>query len=240
MTRRRRAAALLAAAPVLLAITGCEVSGTADLTRPGTVAVDLTVFGEGVFETCRPERWPSGTRLESTPDPARPGQTGCHVVGDLDANQVGGWASGLVTWTDDRVLVLVPAQYFMNDLTGLRLLEVTVTFPGPVLDAGSTGRAQGNLVRWTPSDALATDGMSAASLSATALRPEWLVVASGLGGILFGAAAVAAASRLRRRRSRADGPALGADRPRAETAWPAGPPSPDSPPEDSSVWAPDP
>jgi hypothetical protein len=270
MQSRPRIVVAFAAVGLCLCLTGCDLDLKATLHSDDTFDVDATYWDEGndVAVGCTGATYGRLAQQELT-DAGNPLRRGCHVTGTaIPTKEVAGLANVLLVHTADRFTLGVPwamvAQPVETSASGgarvsLGRFQMSVTFPGEVIEHDSAASLTGTTVTWVaPTEA----GMMAVALDRPGPRPELFWVGGGItAGVMLGAAGVVLIGR--RRRGRAPDavptttsaaetdPAAGVavDPVNAESAdaWQAAalsppPPHPQTaapPREDPSVWAPD-
>lgn len=253
----RRTAVLLGAALLAGACGGCSVTGRVDVRDATTATVDVTIWSEVAEGAAACLPIPISQDLTQTPltNAQRPGQVGCHVVGDASSLLAdGGLGARILTGADDRLLLFVPATYVeqiklspFGTSSEPNALDLTVTFPGQAVAADPSARIEGNSVRWTNWDAADAAGLKVEALVDSSTPPGIWPVAAGLAGLALGAMAAGLAFVLSSGR-RPPRPSPGALAPEPGPVDPVDPVGPldaaegDGPlteqPEDPSVWAP--
>lgn len=240
----------LAAASVMLCgllLAGCDAKGTVVVQADDKLVLDVVVSGADISGDC-PEEINS---LSVTPVPRSDGVTACRITGTIPATQL----TQVITLTTVREYKVMTVALQSNDLTLQGAVDVTLRFPGEVLES-SGGQIDGDSVRIAkPAD---LDGLEVVALN----RPgpeSWVIgVAAGVLGTLL---VVGAAWLVRRRRSHppaqppTDAPDIGIDPPEADpepprVGWSADPsalemfappsaePIAPATPTDHSIWAP--
>lgn len=184
----QRGLGALAGIGVALLLAGCEIAGTVDVRSETEVVADFTITH--AEPDCLGLEEFRGLVVRGTPDSS--GNQVCRAQGTIDLNE----------FEDVGLKVSRVGEYLVLDLAvperiGYAPLDVTVSFPGLVVEAGG-GRATGNQVTIGP-------GMGITSASGTRLvalahpGPEWWVVGV-LAGLICGAALTLAGFWYRRRR----------------------------------------
>ncbi len=205
VTRRALRTAVLALV-AMMALTGCEVSGTVVVRSADAVALDLTVKGDDYYLPCDAAGWgAAGLQLGFNEFVDYRGETTCRVFGTVHPELV-----------RDYLQVSQPGEYVEAASNPLSMapgraapigsvwssprtkLDLTVTFPGRVLS--STGEISGNVVHFgDPRQYVRPYGLRATALSHPG--PEWSVLGPVVGiGAGIGLAALWSYLRRQRRR----------------------------------------
>ena len=207
---RRLVRVLLLAAFALIAFTGCEVSGTVDVRSAEVVDLDLTVKGDDYYLPCASSGWGAGSLpLGFNEFVDERGETTCRVFGTIHPELV-----------RDYLQISQPGEYLEAASNPLAMapgkdvpigsvwssprtkLDVTVTFPGRVLN--STGEGNGNAVHFgDPKQYVRPYGLRATALNHPG--PEWSTVGPGVG-VAAGIGLAAVAMYLWRQRLRTTEP----------------------------------
>ncbi|MCC6495500.1 MAG: hypothetical protein IT193_04495 [Propionibacteriaceae bacterium] len=172
----QRSLGTLAGIALALLLAGCEITGTVDVRSETEVVADFTITHAEA--DCLGLEEFRGLVVRGTPDSS--GNQVCRAQGTIDLNAFEDVGLGLSRVGEFLVLDLaVPEQL------GYTPLDVTVTFPGQVIEAGG-GRAAGNRVTLEPGTGIT----SAGGTRVVALAhpgPEWWVLGV-LAGLVSGAA----------------------------------------------------
>lgn len=205
MTPRRGVLAGLALVAAL-ALPGCSLRGTAVVTTDDRVTVDAVLQQSDAEATASGSACDtltsSGLGLAVTPLPG-PGLVRCRVRGDvsLTALALFGFGPTLRHTGDGRYVLLAPAALFAGAAPDSQL-DVSVTFPGAVVDADPAAQLDGSVVRWTAWPA--NEGLRAVGLEGGGLPTPLTLGLLGGGGLLLGLASSVVLQSLRaglRRRS---------------------------------------
>ncbi len=193
----RRSLGTLAGVALALLLAGCEITGTVDVRSETEVVADFTITHAEA--DCLGLEEFRGLVVRGTPDSS--GNQVCRAQGTIDLNAFEDVGLGLSRVGEFLVLDLaVPEQL------GYAPIDVTVIFPGQVIEAGG-GRAAGNRVTLEPGTGIT----SAGGTRVVALAhpgPEWWVLGV-LAGLVCGAALTLAGFWFWRRRRAQRPPATG-------------------------------
>lgn len=219
----------------LTTLTGCSLEGRLDVASPDAVGVDLTV---------RSKRSPYCNGdipgLSVTPGVEGGAVTSCHYLGTVDVADLG-YALSVSQAGEYLAVALNPFQVpASGPRTGSQsdvdALDVTITFPGEVVEH-SGGTADGRDLRITdPRVLLAPGGLRAAALDHAG--PANWVWWSGVGlgiGVVAGLALVGLSRRWSLVVLAANAPPAGVEQQAPSTPEVAAVPTG----RDPSVWAPD-
>lgn len=256
----RRAVAVCGMALCGLMLTACQLNGHVQVGADRSVTVDLLANdqsrGFDPTSSCGSYGVPPGLRVRAV-HPDNP-DGWCHITGTVSEADLASLTPIEIIWSGDRVVGFMAGQSV--DLFGASGgdIDVTVSFPGPVLAADPTAQVNDTTARWTGTSESGSTGWYAEAVSQPALPVLTGPLIAALVGTVVGAAAVAW-PRLRAKRvgsaqvaadtelglaasasDRTDDPdsTLGRSVARRRSAPPVvAPPAAD---EDPSVWAPDP
>lgn len=267
-----RGVRLAAIATSLLLLAGCEASGSLVIAADDKVKVDVTAWAE-VGEEVSVDEYGNETALPPRPgceylsiqvegliassevDAKNPKRVGCHWTGvtTVEALQSVEPGAGTLTQSDSRTIILVNRDFFkqstqyLPDASIRPVFDLSVTFPGQVLEHDEASTLSGTTVRWSDTVALSKTGMRVASVRpGDHPSPPSLLPVFGAGGLVFGGAAaglVIAGRRGRRRLAPSASDQIesepDADAPVPAEVEPEPVSEPPETPEDPSVWAPD-
>ena len=249
----RRIAAVVAASAAVMTLTGCDVTGTVDITLD-TVTIDIGVRQEASdgFGACTlvpPD--PVTRRSERLGD----GVLGCRYTGTMSFDEA---RSGSVTVSlanDTLSFVSLPQWWYWSGGSSVQegKLDLIVTLPGDVVLATANGVIDGGRVRFTDTGAALREGISVSVRPYGPDRSAWAWALYGLtAGLIVTVGGAWLWLRLRRAitdlgASRQAPPASDDGRrqtspelPADQAAAPGVMTTPDpEPPDDPSVWAPE-
>lgn len=242
-----RRASAVAGVVLLAGLAGCSLRGEIHVVSRDEVRVDLRFEPDPRFGRSCVEYASGGVGLRYTPsdNPGDPWE--CRVVGTISAAVDNEEALRRIVMGADGLVALRTGPVGWSDSGKPLDVDVTVFFPGQVVDGNGQVGWTGTTMRWTDGSTAREHGMFALA-EATPSPPRWLVPAvagAGWGAVLVGLAAPSLRAAARRRDdSPADepqpdrGPDATPDPPRAGPRTDTVDP-PCVPAEDPSVWASD-
>lgn len=244
---RARKAIPLAWCAGALALSGCSATGAATFHVDGTASVDVVMTlnsRDDAFCTEARDR-SEAVRLQMLPGES--GETRCRLTADRIPHTELSRLLLPLGRADGRYHLTLPGALLADPFgEEIEAVDLTLTFPGPVLAASGTSSVIWNTARWTDPEAVKADGLMVVALDHPGVPLAWL--AAGAGGALVSGVAAAALARRGRTSTGARVAARGPRDAGPPVAAPEGflPPAPDAAaaqpptrhaPEDPEVWS---
>ncbi len=177
----QRIAGCAAAALLTLLMCGCEVRGTVDV-KSGTQAEANLIFTDAQVDCLGLTRY-AGLVIKGSPE--SDGHQTCRAQGTIELDALKDFG---ITLSQTGEILLVDLA--MPEQFGYMPIEVDITFPGTVLDAGGSTITGNSFALNERSGAASPDSLRLIALSHPG--PEWWVLAllAGFGGGVAAAVAV--------------------------------------------------